>query len=189
MTALLDCIVGSWSPGLGDRHAMGWITVGVYLLAATTAARAAVRGRFPAASRGRERTFWLLAAAVLVVLAVNKQLDLQSLLTAAARCHAQANGWYDNRRSLQVAFILGIAAAGLLALVALAWLLRGTLRRTGAALLGLAFVAVFVLIRAAGFHHVDLLIDREVGGVRLNWVLELAGPALVVIAGLRAARR
>ena len=64
-------------------------------------------------------------------------------------------------------------------------LLRGTLARTGLALLGLVLVTVFVVIRAAGFHHMDVLIDTRVAGMRMNWLLELPGPLMVLAAALR----
>jgi len=70
---------------------MGWVTVAIYLAAAVTLV-VAMRAPFPAASRGRERLFWALLAAVLRALAVNKQLDLQSYLTARGRCAAQHQG-------------------------------------------------------------------------------------------------
>jgi hypothetical protein len=185
MPDLADCLFSRWSPGLGDPHPMGWVTVGIYLLAASAAGVLAVRGQFAAPGAGRERVFWALAAALLLALAINKQLDLQSALTAAARCLAQAQGWYEDRRAVQVAFILGLAMGGLVALVSLTVLLQGTLRRTGLALLGLVFVTLFVVIRAAGFHHMDALINTSVVGVKMNWTLELSGPFIVLAAALR----
>ncbi len=182
----MECIFSVWSPKIGDPHLMGWVTVGVYLLAGLAAASVVRRDAFPPGTRGRERTFWTLSALLLLFLAVNKQLDLQSFLTAAARCMAQAQGWYENRRVVQLAFILMLAMAGVLALLGLRRLLRGTLARTGLALLGLVLVTVFVVIRAAGFHHMDVLIGTQIAGMRLNWLLELPGPLLVLVAALRA---
>lgn len=185
MPDLVECLFLRWSPGLGDPHLMGWVTVGIYLLAAAAAGAQAAWGRFPAPTAQRERVFWALASALLLALAVNKQLDLQSALTAAGRCLAQAQGWYDDRHQVQAAFILGLSVCGLLALLALAALLRGTLQRTWLALLGLASVTLFVASRAAGFHHMDALINTWVGGVRVNWALELLGPFMVIGVVLR----
>ncbi|WP_309667553.1 isopropylmalate isomerase [Tabrizicola sp.] len=164
---------------------VGWVTVGVYLIAAGAAAAMAARGWFPDRTALRERAFWSLAAVLLVLLGINKQLDLQSFLTAVGRCDALAQGWYEDRRAIQRMFILvaiGVGAAGLLAT---GLLLRETLARTGIALLGLGFVTIFVVTRAASFHHMDALINTWIGGVRINWVLELFGPLLVIAAALR----
>lgn len=181
----LACALEQWSPGLGDPDAMGWLTVAVYTFAAIIAARRAVKGAFCDETRGRERAFWWFSAALLACLAVNKQLDLQSLLTEAGRCVAYAQGWYEDRRTVQVWFIAGVTAGGVLGVGWLGFLLRHTLARTGLALAGLGFVCVFVAVRAAGFHHVDTLIGTAVAGLRMNWLLELPGPILVAVAGLR----
>ncbi|MDB5657901.1 MAG: isopropylmalate isomerase large subunit [Cypionkella sp.] len=37
----------------------------------------------------------------MLILAVNKQLDLQSALAATGRCIAQFQGWYRARRDVQ----------------------------------------------------------------------------------------
>lgn len=177
----LTCAFAGWGPGLGDNDVMGWVTVLVYLASAVSSARAALALQ----NDRRERRFWWIACAVLLFLALNKQLDLQSLLTMVGRCHASLAGWYEERRAVQRAFVLAVAGGGVVALVLLALLLRGILRRVWAALLGLAFVCGFVVIRAASFHHVDVLIGTSALGVKVNWLLELPGPLLVLAVGMR----
>ena len=187
MSGILDCAFRSWLPGFGDPTPAGWVTVAAYLVAAALAFRmAALRTRPP--QRTAERAFWALAGLGLVFLAVNKQLDLQSLMTAAGRCAARMQGWYGARRPVQVAVILGlVAAAGLVGLLTLALLWR-SLGRTLPAILGLAAITAFVLVRAVGFHHVDALIGMRVGGFRLNWMFELGAIALFCAGVLWATR-
>ena len=189
MFTSFPCAFSPWSPGIGDNHPVGWLTVAVYLGAAFGCMIAARRGQFPLQSQRRERWFWWLCAILLALFAVNKQLDLQSLLTSAARCLAVDQGWYDDRRAVQRGFILAVGAAGGLAVVACGLLMRGTFARTGPAILGLGIVSTFVVIRAASFHHVDILINQRVFGLRMNWLLELPGPLLVLWAALRAGRK
>lgn len=185
MGTTLTCAFAQWSPGLGDNNAMGWLTVAVYLLAAASSARMARAPGGTGACSRRERMFWWISAGVMLFLAVNKQLDLQSLVTMVGRCHAQLAGWYDMRRTVQLVFILAIGGAGGLALALLALLLRGILGRVWPAFLGLGFVCIFVVIRAASFHHVDGLLGSWVLGLKINWLLELPGPLLVVVSALR----
>lgn len=184
LAGLQSCALTRWSPGIGDPTAMGWITVAVYLAAAAMALVVAMQAPFPVASRRRERLFWALLAAVLLALAVNKQLDLQSYLTALGRCLAQHQGWYDRRRFVQEAVILGLLVGMVLLAIALWRVMRGTLARSGAALAGLVLVLGFVAIRAVGFYHVDALIKLDVMNMRLNWLFELTGPVLISLAGL-----
>jgi hypothetical protein len=181
---ILTCAFHRWSPGIGDPTAMGWFTVLVYGLAGLVAALVAIHAAFPATSLRRERVFWTLLSLALFALAVNKQLDLQSLATAIGRCVAQAQGWYAQRRAFQAEVILGLLVAMAVFSVLLWVLMRGTLRRTGVALVGFAFVLGFVAVRAVGFHHVDVILNLRVNDVRMNWVLELIGPMLILLSGL-----
>ena len=187
MGTTLTCAFTQWTPGLGDNNIMGWLTVLVYLVAGVLSLRAARAMAEDALSR-RERLFWAIAGAVMLFLAVNKQLDLQSLVTMIGRCHAQLAGWYNDRRAVQKLFILLVAAGGLGAVGLLALLLRGILNRVWLALLGLGFVCLFVVIRAASFHHVDILISSTVLGFKMNWALELPGPLMVILVALRRHR-
>lgn len=184
----LTCAFTRWSPGLGDNNVVGWVTVLVYLAAALASGRMA-RALSRAVPDGGERRFWWIACAVLMVLAINKQLDLQSLLTMLARCHASLSGWYDMRRGVQRLFILAVAGGAALLVGALAVLLRGALARVWPALLGLAFVCCFVVIRAASFHNVDGLLGWTALGVKMNWLLELTGPGLVLSVALLRHRK
>ena len=119
-------------------------------------------------------------------LCVNKQLDLQTLLTDFARAQAKAQGWYDNRREYQVGFILALGFAALVGLsILLTHSVRGSVPMRGA-LGGLVLLIFFILVRASSFNKVDLLINQSIGGMRANHVMELGGIALVTIFALAA---
>ena len=160
------------------------------LLYGTTAVLAfrASRVNFPLATAERERIFWILILLLLGALAINKQLDLQSALTAAGRCLAHAQGWYGQRRPVQMAFLAGLAVMAVIFLVMLLRLLRDSWMRNALPVLGLVFVCTFVLMRAVGFHHADRLLGLPVLGLRANTALEWAGPALISLGALRRLR-
>ena len=80
--------------------------------------------------------------------------------------------------------ILGLGLAAFVVLLVSAYGLRGTLGRTGLPLLGLIFVAGFVLIRAAGFHHVDVLLQDRFAATTVNWLFEVPGPVLVSVSAI-----
>jgi len=175
---------GSWHPGIGDPSIGGWLTVLAYGVAVVVTWRAAWVASQPARSQ-----FWIGLAILLLLLGVNKQLDLQTAMTQFGRSLALAQGWYEQRHYVQFAFIgaLGLVMAGLLALV---------LRRIGSAsraqllgLAGMALLAVFVLIRAASFHHVDRFLGQSAGGLRWNWVLEIGALLIIMAAALWTLRR
>ena len=185
MADLIDCVSQRWSPKIGDPTALGWISVAAYGACACLGLAVILRGK----TQGRGAVFWAMLMLLMVFLAVNKQLDLQSALTAAGRCVAKAQGWYDDRRAFQRHFIFALIA-GIGAVLALCiYLLRSEMRHSGLALLGLGFVCGFVAVRAVGFHHVDWLINQNFIGVRMNGVLELSGLVLIAVNAAALLRR
>lgn len=178
----------SWTPGIGDPSPIGWATVVAYMLGAALCFRASsTRGRrtksaTEAAAARRDVRLLRFAAACLFLLGINKQLDLQSLFTEVARAYAKSAGWYASRRAYQRLFIIGLAILGLSTGTVLLWQLRASSRSIKLILVGLTFLATFVIIRAASFHHADIWLgSTTIGGLRWNWVLELTGIAVVAI--------
>lgn len=166
--------IGRWSPGIGDPTFMGWVTVFAYFATCWAAWRLARRLK-PQRPGLYEWRFWQLCAVVLLGLGINKQLDLQSAFTEVGRLVARAQGWYELRRFVQLAFIVfSVLIAGLLWLV-LSLMLRQAPRATRLAMLGLTMIGAFVLVRASSFHHVDEMLDAGWLGFELNWLLELGG--------------
>lgn len=168
---------GRWTPGIGDPSPMGWVTVACYLLAALACADAARRTTNP-------RRFWWALAGVLLALGINKQLDLQSLLTQVARDAAKAQGWYESRRTVQMLFVLLTAAAGLILIVSVMLHARTWKSTQRLALGGTMMIFLFVVIRASSFHHVDYLINHSVLSMKMNWLLEIGGIILILVPAL-----
>ncbi len=131
---------------------------------------------------------WTYVAIFISFLCVNKQLDLQSLLTEVGRVLATREGWYGQRRIVQRWFVFSVAAVGVLTLMITAWRIRSVLRERILLLLGLISLLAFIVIRAASFHHVDMLLGHEVLGFRLNWILELGGIGLVGLGAVQSMR-
>lgn len=185
---LAEVAVGRWRPGIGDPTVMGWVTVIAYLLASAGCAVAALREPLADGterSRTQPSRFWLALALLLLGLGINKQLDLQSLVTQIGRDVTRAWGLYSERRELQVGFILAVVLVCAGTLGWFFWAARATFERRWLAVLGTMFILGFVVIRAASFHHVDAFIGSRLGGVKWNWILELGGIAIVGAAAAR----
>lgn len=177
-----------WRPVIGDPSFMGWLTVASYALGAVLAAVAAwskAREQPAPGGDGREARLWLGVAMAMACLCVNKQLDLQSLLTDVGRVAARHQGWYEHRRAFQAWFVVGLIMAS----AAFCWwsLRRYTAFWTShkALAAGLLFLLTFLLVRAISFHHVDAFLGTRVLGFKANWALELTG---ILLVGLAAAR-
>jgi hypothetical protein len=176
-----------WQAGIGDPTFMGWFTVAAYLIAAgfcLAAARMSQPGRILS-----ERHFWCGLTVCLLLLAINKQLDLQTWFTLTAKHLAQQTGWYAERRLAQAIFIFLIAVAGLGLMLVLWAFARKTVRQYRLALSGTVFLGCFILIRAASFHHVDQMLGWQFGWLRMNHILECGGIFLIVLAAFRTLRQ
>jgi hypothetical protein len=177
---LAKTLDGRWHPGIGDPSIGGWATVAAYFACAVLCVRACRRTDIP-----RIRWFWISAVVALVLLGINKQLDLQTWFTELGRRAAVAGGWYEQRAIVQQAFIALVGILGAGALLIASALLRAHLAQVWLALVGGGFLAAFVLIRAMSFHHVDRLLGATFAGLPLNWLLELGGILAVALAALQ----
>jgi hypothetical protein len=174
----------NWSPGVGDPTVGGWLTVALYLLAAISCWSTARRLRPTSAQSLQERHSWFVISVLFLLLGINKQLDLQTALTEVGRMLAVSEGWYRDRQKVQIAFIAAVAlVCAAAAIVLLIWERHEPLH-TWLGLLGTALVLGFVLIRASSFHHVDRFIHTPVFGIQWNWILEMGGIVLTLVASI-----
>jgi hypothetical protein len=182
-----------WTPGMGDPTVGGWLSVAAYFGAGIVCARAAARVERSAPSAEgmspNDRYFWVGACCFFMLLGLNKQLDLQSLLTEFGRAAAKSQNWYEERQRYRTAFVGVMTFAGALVLSSLAWHMRRSSPAVKLALAGLAVTFAFVVVRAASFHHLDSWFGAPVLGTTWNHVFELAGIVIVATAAMRYDRR
>jgi hypothetical protein len=181
---------GRWHIGIGDPTVVGWVTVVAYAVAAWFAWQARNRclrvaqkpGKDPIVARNLIRMSWLwfTYTVILVFFGINKQLDLQTWFTEIARDWSKQQGWYNDRRRYQALFIGLIGVAGTVGLVVGIRLYKPVLRHVWMALLGMALLGTFVIIRAASFHYVDILLNAA--PVSLNATLELGSLVVLIVA-------
>ena len=178
------CVLDGWHLAIGDPNITGWAIFAAYILAAVLAAIVLQASPFEPLRQRRERILWALIASLMAALALNKQLDLQSLMLAVGRCLAQEQGWYEDRRLVQRDFIFVLIAVAAIGGAAIIWLLRGIVRHNLIALLGLACLAGFVLIRGGHIFHIfvpeqmsaDILLHDATSA------LEVLSPVLIIVA-------
>jgi hypothetical protein len=170
-------LIGRWSPGIGDPTLGGWFTVVLYFVGTYACFRAS-RG----VAAGDERRVWQVLSLGLLALGVNKQLDLQSAVTEIGRLLAESGGWYENRHEVQRLFIAVVGLLGIAGSVVSLALSRKMPLPTRVAVVGAISLVLFVVVRAASFHHFDLFIRAELFGLRMNWIFEIGGITIVALA-------
>lgn len=179
-----------WKPAIGDPNVMGWLTVAAYALAAVLCFIVAGRIRTPDGDSQARRTrrMWIGVGIFMSFLCLNKQLDLQTLLTKIGRAVAMQGGWYDNRRIVQFLFVMAIVAVGITVFVVIVRKTRSILKERKLLLFGLCFLICFIIVRASSFHHVGVFLATGIWGIRMNWVLELGGISLIALSAARSIR-
>jgi len=173
-------VISDWKSSIAQADMADLVTVAAYLLAALLSARAAGHARLR--RQARDSMFWRITAVMLVLLGINEVLDLQTLLTSVGRAHAKAKGWYGEHRRVQYLVVIALEVAAVFAGIAMLWLTRRTHAAVRLALAGLVFIGLFVLLRAASFHHLDEILGR--GAPEFNWgsLQEMAGILIVAAA-------
>ena len=171
----------AWTPGIGDPTVTAWLTVVAYCVAALLSFRAALLAKTSKNKARRIFVFWLCVALLSLCLGVNKQLDIQSLLTAIAKLIAKEHGWYVHRRSVQTVAVGILILTGGAVLIGLLSFLRRAPGELRVASVGLTFIVCFVCVRAASFHRVDIFISHDFYGLSWSTILEL--PGVLLIAG------
>ena len=161
-----------------DRTTFAWIIVICYFAGAGASFWAWT------SAESRERRFWLATAILLVLLGLNKELDLKNALTQSARAVVRFLGLYEHRRLMQGGFLLLLGTTGVMAAFLLAGWLRRSSRSARTATVGIALLFAFVILRAASFHHIDQWVTIDVAGLRIGWWLELAGIAVIGVSAL-----
>jgi hypothetical protein len=184
---ILGIIVnGNWKPGIGDPTFMGWLITAAYLTTSVFCGVCAWRtDRISPISRFRHhRLFWWSLAVIMLIMGVNKQLDIQCLFIAVIKKIALNQGWYSQRRIFQMWFVAGIAIFGLILLIWLGWKLKRQWRKYGLALVGILLLISFVIIRASPLDHVARSPGWQPVMGLINSILELTGIGLVGISAL-----
>jgi len=177
----LEYLKGQWRPTIGDPSFMGWFTVASYFLCAVLSSILALTNQ---GIDRRSFLFWCVISLLMIMLGINKQLDLQSLFTEIWRQIARAQGWMDRRRIVQFWFIVVFGSVAIAAFLLFVGIKPDLFKRFPLAFAGLFFLLCFIVIRAAGFHHFDEILGFRLFGAKMNWLLELTGIYTVFVAGL-----
>ena len=184
-----------WWKEFGDNDVLGWATTLAYFVVAILcfrAARAIRRQRaaqMPPAlpSDSARPADWTIIGVGVLLLGINKQLDLQILARDTGLALVKAAGFDENRRWVGRLFVLVLSVAVLSVLARSARHLRAARRGHTLTLIGLTLLACFLIVRAAGYLPFLSGFNVRYKDV-LHVVLELGGLAFVGVSAWRAPR-
>jgi hypothetical protein len=182
---------GRWAPKPGDPTVIGWGITICYALTGLCClyCTGLLDSRRAVPISQMFAWFWRLMAVVLISLAISKQLDVQLLLADFGRALAKNQGWYVQRRPVQIRFLaLGVCLC-LACLQGVRRRLRGAPRSTLNALLGVLILGVNAFVSFAMYlislpsmdHVLAFSVARlSVGnGIEMLTILWIAASALL----------
>ncbi len=164
-----------------DTTPIGWTVTAVFGLAALAVLASVWPNGFKC--RTPADRYWLVLGLVVAFLAINKQLDLQTVVIEAGRDIAKSAGVYEMKRTIQVIAAIVIVAVMTAGGFFLFRFLQRVDRAAWLALAGLALVGCYIVGRSSMFLK---LIERAPGWLPL---LELAGAVVVFVACVIRLRR
>lgn len=176
-----------WAPILFKFHILGWALLVLYLVTMREAWRRIYQETSSIRPDRSTTTFWLIVLALLAIMFINRLFNLQALATIAVRCAAEAEGWYQMRRTLQV-LLIGVATVVAALILALAFLRRRAFDER-VVLAGLVVLVAFVAVRSLSFHWIDAYLRLKILGLNFNGLTEGAALLPVYLGTVRGLRR
>ncbi len=155
-----------------------------YLIAAFLCYRAArewtahpSRRRSGVQTMRRERTIWNCLCAILLAIAIYRQLDAADLVGDTGRSIARAGAVYDIRRPFQAAVAVGAIIVALGAMLATIVTFR-RVNPLALAAAGCAFLLVALLVvTTISLHQIDAIMRVGIGGASFHNVVEIGSVA------------
>lgn len=190
MPLLFYMTQSGWKPGFGDNDWLGWTITAAYFLVSllcVAAFRDEVRS-FRVVRRLQRPAFWLILTALLVLLGINKQLDLQTWVQSTGDHLVQSEGLESHRLGLKVLSLLTLGLAGLGITLAMLLYIGRQWRLYLLAFVGLLYLGVFIVLRAASsISFLGEINEKYYESIHL--LLELCGILMIGISAARAVYR
>lgn len=170
----------------GDPTALAW-TCALAYLAAGIACLVVAKRHWAVRSRGpTDAGVWLSLGGLLVLLGVNKEADLQTILVHLGRDGAHALGLYPYKYYIGAAFFVAVTLLGATGLWRSRQRLREFVDAHPFALGGLAFIGLYTLVRFAAIVHLGPAWFVGLEEVAAFVALEIVGSGLILGAAIRA---
>ena len=180
--ALSATIYSRLQAGVSDPTLFGWLTVLVYFVAVARCITKSKESKF----FGGNYRFWLYLAALLLLLGINKQLDLHSWFAEIMRDRAQTYGWYKYRQSVLVSLVSLLGFGILSSIISFRLYLANSWRNYKITWAGIIVLLMLVLIQTSSSIYADALIkQRGFGfsafGFSISAIIEISALILIII--------
>lgn len=168
-----------WLVSIGDFTFWGWLITAAYGVSIIVAIYFI---KLVTQTGNKElRLLWIFITCVLLVLGVNKQLDLQILLRNLGRALAEIQGWQEYRRIVQkvfsIIFVLGICIFTSIVFMRA----RRILLKAWIEIIGMIILFAFAMIRTGSINHIVKAESIEKRALHIH-AIELLGLFIILLA-------
>ncbi len=184
---LMDAFrTGFWLEDQGDRTVIGWGITVCYLLAGMLCfyCTGHLDSRRVLPISQIFAWFWCLMAVALVLLGINKQLDVQMLLADIGRAYTKYHGWYGQRAPVQNRVLAVGACLGLACVQGVAYRMKRGPKSLWFALWGLLFLGATVLVHLVSQHDIEHVLALSVAGLSVGSALEILAILWIAVSAL-----
>jgi len=157
----------------GDPTIAGW----TICLGAISAGGLCASAAWTMRTARHRAAFWLISAGLLLLIGINKQLDLQTMMINIGRSIAVRQGWWDQRAWAQRT---ALAAAIVAAMLVGMWMIRTAWRHgmgERLCVVSIAILTCYVLLRMTAIVRQDDILPELLHADRLAMACELTGLA------------
>ena len=177
---------GYWATNRGDPTVLGWGITILYGFTALTCLYCTgfldTKRSFPIS--GLHAWFWWMIVVILILVGINKQLDLQMLLADFGRTYSKHHGWYDQRRPIQIRVLALGACAGIAVLLRVGYKLTRAPKSTWFALCGVILLGVNITIHLVSLHSAEHILMASKMGVSFENALEIMTLVWIIISAM-----
>ncbi len=179
MTRVL-LFISRWINQSGDTTFWSWVITFFYAVTIITSLYYLYKLK---GENTREKRFlWYCIVVFLIIMGINKQLDLQIFLTMSGRFIARHIGWFERRRIIQAYFTIGIILFFSSTGIYILYKIRTIIRQSLVELAGATTLLFFAVIRAASFNHIGFAVSFENHTISRIHGLEMTGLVLILCA-------
>lgn len=126
---------------------------------------------------------------ILLVMIFLRLLDINDYLTEEIRIVTRSEGWYGGRRTFQMFFVSGVIISGIISLILLERKLDIVWQYYSMTLYGIIFLISFMIINIVSYHPIDQLLQKELGDIRYNRIIESLNITWIIISLFGSYRR
>ena len=171
-----------WQTAFDDTAVFGLLITALYFVAfLLSIAVVFVDHAIFVNKRRVQSLFWWSIAAFMLLMSINKQLDLQTIFIGLGKSLFLALDLYDVRRDYQRLFSIGFVLVVALCLIFTFIKLLPVIKKHLLAMVGLLFLVIYIDVRMLAVNRLGQVFDPLGQGIPVERLFEFAGVLLIMM--------